>query len=147
MILSCVVAAAISSCGRPANDYSAYHNFPESQWRYGDTIRFIPTHPDSIARGRLAIGVRHSNDFEYSTLWLEVVTENPAGRRRVDTVSIPLADSYGRWVGQGIGASFQCTDTIATPILHQSGAPVKIRHIMRADTLAGITQLGLFFLP
>lgn len=93
------------------------------------------------------MGVRHSNNFEYTTLWLEVVSENPAGRRRTDTLAIPLADHFGRWRGQGIGASFQLTDTIPATILHRSGSPVKVRHIMRTDTLAGISQIGIFFLP
>ena len=63
-----------------------------------------------------------------------------------DTVNIPLSDRYGRWLGKGIGASFQTTDTVAT-LLHASGSEVRIRHMMRCDTLRGINQLGIFFVP
>lgn len=147
ILLLLLTSAAVWSCGSPGNDYSEYRNLPDELWRYGDTLRFSPTHPDTIAAGRWAVGLRHSNDFEFSTLWIEVVSENPDGCRRTDTLAVALADNFGRWRGQGIGATFQITDTIPRTILHRSGTPVKVRHIMRTDTLSGITQLGLFFLP
>lgn len=146
ILLLFITSATFAGCGGPGNDYSEYRNLPADGWRYGDTLRFLPSHPDSVAAGRLAIGVRHSNDFRYKTLWLEVTTENPAGKRRVDTLAIHLADDFGRWRSQGLGASFQLADTIPSPITHRSGSPVKVRHIMRADTLPGITQLGIFFM-
>ena len=68
------------------------------------------------------------------------------GKTVHDTVDIPLSDRYGRWLGKGIGSSFQTTDTVAT-LLHASGSEVRIRHMMRCDTLRGINQLGIFFVP
>ena len=52
-----------------------------------------------------------------------------------------------RFTRIGIGTSFQNTDTIGRSILHASHTPVTVRHIMRTDTLRGISQLGIFFLP
>lgn len=130
----------------PTNDWAGYTNLPDEDWRYGDTLTFTPFHPDSICRGRIAIGIRHSNSFPYRDLWLETsVTDR--GKVRKDTLSIPVADRFGRWHGQGIGASFQITDTVLLPFDHTSGSPVKVRHIMRNDTLGGISQVGVFFIP
>lgn len=147
LVLAGLTIIALTSCGRPGNDYSEYRNLKDDLWRYGDTLRFTPVHPDSIVGGRLAIGVRHASDFRYTTLWLEVTTTPPSGKRRIDTLAIRLADEFGTWRGTGIGASFQMTDTLPTPMLHRSGSPIRIRHIMRADTLPGISQVGIFFLP
>lgn len=144
IIALAIFAVAFVSCGSPANDYSEYHNIPSGAWRYGDTIRFAPTHPDSIAQLHLAVGVRHANTFRFSSLWLEITTTNPGGAKRIDTLSLQLADHFGRWRGQGIGPTFQLTDTLPSPISHRSGSPVTIRHIMRADTLEGVNQIGIF---
>lgn len=133
-------------CDGHSNDYAEYTDLPEEGWRYGDTLRFRPVHRDSICRGRLAVAVRHDNHYPYGSLWLETtVVDN--GRPRKDTLELQLADRFGSWRGRGIGVSFQFADTVDRPFLHASGTPVKVRHIMRSDTLAGISQLIIFFLP
>lgn len=136
----------LSGCDAPGNDYAEYANLPQQGWKYGDTLRFTPVHPDSLCRGRLVVGVRHESSFPYTSLWLETTVEDGT-RRKVDTLEIPLADSFGSWTGRGIGASFQVADTVAGSFLHRSGSPVKVRHIMQADTLGGVTQVGIFFIP
>ncbi len=135
-----------TGCSAPGNDYAEYHNIPAKGWKYGDTLTYTPVHPDSICRGRLVVGVRHSGTFQYTSLWVETtVIDN--GRPRTDTLEIPLADSFGSWTGQGIGASFQRADTVRHSFTHRSGTPVKLRHIMHTDTLTGISQAGIFFIP
>lgn len=144
--LSVMLLPVVTGCAAPGNDYAGYVNIPEEGWKYGDTLKFTPVHPDSLCRGRLVVGVRHENSFPFTSLWLETTVEDN-GRVKVDTLEISLADSFGSWTGRGIGASFQKTDTVAGNFLHRSGSPVGIRHIMRADTLHGVTQVGIFFVP
>lgn len=140
------LSAVLSGCDAPGNDYAAYVDLPRQGWKYGDTLRFSPVHADSICPGRLVVGVRHQSDFPYTSLWLETTVED-GRRRKVDTLEIQLADSFGSWKGRGIGASFQMADTVGGTFLHRSGSPVKVRHIMRADTLRGVSQVGIFFVP
>lgn len=135
-----------AGCASPGNDYAEYVNLPEEGWKYGDTLKFTPVHPDSVCAGKLVVGIRHGNDFPYTSLWLET-TVGDGGHEKTDTLAIPLADSFGRWSGRGIGASFQTTDTVGGTFLHVSGSEVKVRHIMRADTLRGVEQVGIFFVP
>lgn len=141
-----ILMLVAGGCARPDNEYAEYRNIGDEGWIYGDTLVFTPVHPDSLCRGILVAGIRHENSYPFTELWLEATYEDN-GRRVTDTLSIHLADRYGKWTGKGIGASFQATDTIYTPFLHRSGSPVKLRHIMRADSLRGITQAGIFFLP
>jgi gliding motility-associated lipoprotein GldH len=145
--LSAILAPALlSSCVEPTNDYAEYVNLPEEGWKYGDTLTFTPVHPDSICRGRLVVGIRHENSFPFTAVWLEATyTDN--GHRRTDTIGISLADRFGNWIGRGIGASFQATDTLQSSFTHCSGQKIKIRHIMRSDTLQGVSQVGIFFIP
>lgn len=163
-LLLSVVAALMPACSPPPNDYAAYENLPSEGWKYGDTITFTPTHPDTLCPGRIIVGMRHSNSYPFTSLWVEVTytDENPAAPAGKpaghsvgslpsatikDTLEIHLTDKYGSWTGRGIGASFQHADTLPATILHRSGTPVKIRHIMRDDTLGAIQQLGIIFLP
>lgn len=146
LLATTVMLPVLCACSPPGNDYAEYVNLPSQGWKYGDTIFFTPVHYDSICRGRLVVGVRHRNDFPYTSLWLETTVEDD-GHRVTDTMEIVLADSFGSWTGRGIGASFQKADTIAGTFRHVSGSRVAVRHIMRADTLRGITQAGIFFVP
>ena len=143
-----VVAAvllSIAGCSSPGNSYAEYRNLPREGWKYGDSLAFTPVHPDSLCRGRIVVGVRHDNDFPYSTLWLETTVEE-GDRRLTDTLEIHLADRFGSWRGRGIGASFQMTDTVGRSFVHRSGTKVMVRHIMRTDTLRGLSQVGIFFI-
>ena len=62
-------------------------------------------------------------------------------------MTIPLADRFGKWRGSGVGISFQIVDTVGVIKNHSAGAKVRIRHLMRRDTLPGINQVGVFFVP
>ena len=56
-----------------------------------------------------------------------------------------LADVYGRWHGQGFGASYQFSRPFNTGVTLVRGDSVTVRHIMRVDTLRGIEQIGIKF--
>lgn len=136
----------LGACAPGHNDYSDFRNIDVDGWEYGDTLEFTPEIGDSTACGVLMLALRHSNSYLYSNLWVEVCYTN--GEQSVtDTLNVPLADIYGRWYGSGFGARYQTTDTIASDITLHRGKPVRVRHIMRVDTLHGIEQIGLNFIP
>ena len=132
------------------NDYSEYRRIGSEGWRYADTLAFTPVHADTVCRGSLVVALRHDESYPYDELWLEVMTENQDGdngnvaRLCHDTLRIVLADRVGSWRGDGIGGSFQLTDTLPD-VVHRSGTPVMVKHIMRVDTLTGVNQVGVFF--
>lgn len=147
MILWSVMLVAIlaQACDFRSDNYSEYRRLPQEGWRYSDTLTFRPQHLDSLSEGRFVVAVTHGEAYPYTSVWLEV-TSNESGRTRRDTAHIRLADRYGNWTGQGIAGAYQATDTL--PITrHPSLSPVTVRQIMRTDTLRGLTQIGLFFKP
>lgn len=131
--------------GANGNDFSSYERLPESGWRFAKAVEFAPVHADSVCTGALVVALRHDNSYPYKGICLEVEMTD-GGRERRDTIDISFAGDYGQWIGRGIGTSFQLTDTLA-PVRHVTGSSVRIRHLMRTDTLAGINQVGLFFVP
>lgn len=139
----------MSACSAPDNDYSAFSTINPDGWAYGHTFVYRPEIADSIARGSLSVMVRHSNDYPYRNLWLEVSYQQLHADSTItfcrDTVNMPLADLYGNWLGTGLGTSFQATDTVATDFQLISGAPIRVRHIMRPDRVPAIEQIGIIF--
>jgi len=145
-LLWTVIAVAAAGCsGDVVNSYSAYSTLPDYGWRYTDAQEFQVEHRDSICSGTLLVALRHRGDYPYMDVQVEVAYSDRGINRR-DTLTIALADRYGQWLGKGVGTSFQITDTVGR-LTHVTGSPVKVRHLMRCDTLTGITQLGIFFVP
>lgn len=148
LLLLPLVAFLSAACtgggdGRADVAYSAFRPVDPEGWRYTDTLVFpMAEMTDTVAvRGDLAVTVRHSNDFAYSNIWLEVIT--PAGSR---SASVELADVFGRWYGRGMGLTFERTDTMLRDVVLSPADTLRIHHNMRLDTLRSVEQLGVFFL-
>ncbi len=136
------ILLCLGACAPGHNDYSLFTNLSNEGWSYGDTISFIPDSAVLNAPGTLSVALRHDNSYRYSNLWLEITsTDNEVPRR--DTVNIVMADKYGRWKGSGLGTAYQIEQSIPGKIMLKAGVPVKIRHVMRVDTLHGIELIGI----
>ncbi|TGY03289.1 gliding motility lipoprotein GldH [Muribaculum sp. NM65_B17] len=140
-----IMTLCLGACVPGHNDFSEFRNLPVKGWIYDDTVKFVPSIEDSIATGLLTVAIRHNNEYEFSNLWLEVTRNTPEGIVRRDTVNLELADIYGRWHGNGFGASYQYSDTVQYPASIINGSPIMVRHIMRVDTLCDIEQIGITF--
>lgn len=140
--------ALLCACAPGTRDYSRWANMPPEGWLYADTVSLLPvdtslTDNDSVVSGGLKVALRHSNAYPFSNIWLEL-TYHTDGRRMVrDTVNIPLADVYGRWLGSGFGAAYQREALVSPSAVIDLTRPVALRHIMRVDTLCGVEQVGI----
>lgn len=140
-----VAAAVLCGCTPGRNDFSSYEFISHDGWLYGDTLRFSTEFKDSVVSGMLTVSLRHTNDYLFSNIWLEVTTADSISAR-IDTLNIVMADDLGRWHGQGIGTDFQITDTLFESITLHRPVSVKVRHIMRLDRLEDIEQVGVAFI-
>lgn len=144
-IIMLTISLCAYSCSVAHNDFSQYLNLPPEGWAYTDTLTFLPDIPDTTASGRLVLSIRHDNEYPYSNLWIEVTTMRPDSSEKADTVNFLLANQYGRWYGQGFGASYQISDTLPAVMTLTDSLSIKVRHIMRIDTVRNIEQLGVSF--
>ena len=131
------------------NFYSAFATFDDAQWEYADAQTFrVDTLSDSIApSGTLVLTLRHTHGYPYSNIWLELDYAHGDSIQQIDTLNIILADVYGHWQGRGMGSSFQVNDTLQHNMQLRRGQELRVRHIMRVDTLEGIEQIGITYLP
>lgn len=130
-------------CSGKRNEFSAFREMPESGWVYGVPVVFTPMHPaDTLITGPLYLTVRHNDTYPYANIWLEIEADG-----FVDTLNIRLADIYGNWTGKGHGSTKEITVNLLEKYTHHSGDTIRLRHILRTDTLKGISAVGLQLNP
>ncbi len=150
IFLTLTTLILMCSCSYNPNSYSCFSDIdPIEGWKYGRTFVYLPEIADSMAQGELALLVRHTNDYPYSNLWLELETQQPADSGHVkiirDSICITLADVYGKWYGRGQGTTFEKIDTLYVDYTLANNAPLRLRHIMRPERITGIEKVGLIF--
>lgn len=147
LTLAAVAAATMSGCSDKHPDFSEFKELPSAGWAYGDTVSITAAGLDSTEVRSLYASVRHSGDYLYRNLWLEVSYTGADKRLRIDTVELELADIYGRWLGNGFGPSYQMEVPVSPAAPIADSTRVKVRHIMRVDTLHGVQQVGILIKP
>ncbi|MCM1109752.1 MAG: gliding motility lipoprotein GldH [Clostridium sp.] len=148
-----LLLAILTGCGDSGESTDFRHVNTEG-WLYGDTLRFGPmipedtsANPQALPPRELRVAVRHTNDYPYRNLWLEVCYRTDDGRHCRDTVGIELCDLYGRWYGKGLGMFYQVEQPLGLVAL-RPGSIVSVTHVMRVDTLRGVERVGVeYILP
>lgn len=142
------ITILVTACKPRGNDDSRYETVPDGAWCYGDTISFPLQLADTLVRGNLTLALEHSPQYKYGNVWLELTYATIAPDSTAtfvrDTMNIPMADGQGNWIGTGLASTYQL-ETQPVEILLDARKPITLRHIMRTDTLKGITRAGLFF--
>ncbi|MDE5634733.1 MAG: gliding motility lipoprotein GldH [Muribaculaceae bacterium] len=141
-IIALLLVVAIS-CGR-SGEYTGYHEIKPSGWAYGDGLEYTVSVGDSMALRPMLLTLTHDNSYNYSNLWIEVRYTERGGEVHVDTVNVEMCDVYGNWYGNGLPGHYQLVDTLSRgPVSLADSSVVSVRHIMRVDTLTGISQIGI----
>lgn len=137
----CVVATACIGSHYP---YTSFKAIGSDGWAYGDTLVFPVEVNDSAVTGNLLIDISHDNSYPYSNLWLEVTYPSAEGADpQRDTVEITMCDPVGNWFGRGVEGIYQLETPLKDAATLADSSQIAIRHIMRVDTLRGISRIGL----
>lgn len=137
----------MASCDGSIDRYSEFRQLPEAGWAYGDTIKFMTSGDGLAGAGQMSVAVRHNDEFLYRNLWVEISYADSTGTLHADSVNIELADPLGRWKGKGIGSSYQCQASLGHEVAVGDSTEIRVRHIMRLDTVRGIEQVGVTIEP
>ena len=118
--------------------YYTYNPVPVDGWKRGDTLQFCL--PDTLSPGtyNLEVGVRHSDNYPYRDLWLELTQYIPCTEStdswitKRDTIHLYLANEKGNWNGTGTtGGHFQLISPVGSLTLHNDS----LHHITETSTL------------
>lgn len=132
-----LVILSVSCNGR--REFSAYRNIAPGAWKYGEVIDLrVPVDTAGVlASPTLVLTVNES--FRFTDMPLEL----RAGHR-CDTIVVPVCPDKDSWQGSGKAGRYQITRAVPYNLRGHDTVSVKVRNILRADSVIGIEQLGLF---
>lgn len=141
-----VLFLLLQSCTKKP-DYESFTEFNDQNWHTDSLAVFNFRVSDAASAYRLGVHIRNTLDYPYSNLYFRYALLNDKG----DTLRNALVEHYllnpqsGKPLGKGAGSLFLCTFSLSDSLFFpQEGAyQVKIKQYMRADTLSGISAVGL----
>jgi len=121
-----------------------YHSFKQEGWDRKDAAVFHINIDNTTDLFDVLLEIRNNNDYPFRNIWLFVDSQPPGGNVRTDTISVDLADAYGKWNGKGISL-YSLTVSYETAIrFPQEGTyTYSIRQGMSENPLKGISDIGL----
>ncbi len=138
------VVLFFSSCdkARVMEDNQAVNG---DKWAYDDPKTFTVDIQDTTLHYNIYINVRHSFQFEWRNVWVNVETVLPDGKKFEKRVNLILSEADGRWFAKCTG------DNCYLPIPMQMGAhfpqlgkyTFKITQDMRVSPLNNIKAIGM----
>lgn len=114
-------------------------------WNMADTLRYAISISDTAQRYDLSVALRHTDAFDYTNIYIKVISLIPNGEVKSEVISLPLCDETGKWLGKCSGDI--CFSRIL--LLKRTYFPIKgdyqfyIVHEMRQEKLKNILDLGL----
>ena len=112
VILLTLLCFLLGACKNNTTYYS-YQHLEDNEWDRKDTLLFLL--PDTLKAGtyQLEVGVRHTADYAYRDLWIELIQYIPDQNaplaewvEKKDTFHLYLAGKNGKWEGTGSTSSF-----------------------------------------
>jgi hypothetical protein len=117
----------------------------DQKWDYKDVKTYTLAVKDTATRYNVYINIRHSFQYEWRNIYVQVGTTLPDGKRLEKRVNLALSEADGKWFGSCLG------DNCDLPIMIQHDAKFPqvgsytftIRQDMRTNPLPLIKSVGL----
>ena len=115
------------------------------KWDYSDTKIFTAEIKDTTIHYNIYVNLRHSFQFEWRNLWVNIETTFPNGKVYERRVNLLLSEADGHWFGDCLGDNCD----IQVPIQQNAFFPLtgkytfKITQDMRANPLPYIKNVGM----
>ena len=144
VIASSFVITLFTSCDSN-RVYEKNTELPDYVWDKDNKLRFDVNIQDSVSMHNIYINVRNASSYQYSNLFLFVLSRSPKGDILKDTVELTLANEKGQWLGEGLGDIWD----IQIPYKIKIRFPVKgiytfqLEQAMRHDKLPFIMDAGI----
>ncbi len=148
LLLIIVTAFFVSSCGN-SNYYQKQTGIPNAAWESNFKPVFDLNIPDSNHRYITYVILRHSDDYPFSNLWLELKFKGPKDKvfSKGYKLELTLADLAGKWLARGSSGIWEHRIPIRlsnTEIFTSPGDyKIQLAQIMRQDPLLSVINIGV----
>lgn len=76
---------------------------PDYRWDMNNIVSLDVEIKDTVNPQNIYINVRNASNYQYSNLFVFLITKAPKGEIARDTIELTLADERGKWLGIGMG--------------------------------------------
>ncbi len=118
---------------------------PDYSWEYKDDKTFTANITDTTQHYNIYINLRHSFNFEWRNLWVNIETSFPDGRKFDKRVNLVVSEPDGHWNGDCLGDNCD----IQIPIQTKAFFPLpgkykfKLTQDMRVNPLNYVKSIGM----
>lgn len=114
-------------------------------WDVQDTLVYAIDIQDTAQRYDISVNIRHRDIYDFTNLYINVVTQMPNGQVKQEVISLPLADDAGHWYGSCTGdICFQRVYIMKKAVFSTPGTyTFRINQEMRTEELEDVFDMGL----
>lgn len=131
--LKILIVLLVTSCNSGYR-YSEYKDVTVSNWKNTDTVTFdIPISKKALP---VLLGVRYTEQYKYSNLWIKIIVDGESTRHLVT-----LFDKHGKPTGKTLGT--HSSATLALFDIPKGKHTIQVVQNMRENPLKGISAVGI----
>lgn len=138
------IALSLYSCRREG--YFGVFDMPLNRsWGVGEWVEFDFVQSDTINLHKIELSIRHSLNFGFRNLPVEIQTHSPDNKYWRDTIILKLTDADNDWVGQ-MGSNhidFQSYYRRNVRFTRSGNYVIKVKHLLPVDSLEGVNAVGI----
>jgi len=144
LLLVSVFGFLFSACD-PNRVFETNEQIKDYNWEYKDVKTFKVEIQDTAARYNLIVNMRHSFQFEWRNVYVQIATQSPDSSLQEKRVNLILAEPDGKWFGNCMGDNCDMHFYIqSNAIFPKKGIyTFKIRQDMRVNPLPLLKSIGL----
>ena len=140
-----LIIGLMTGCNR--NEiFFGYQTVPPGGWNKDSLLTYNIDVNNSLSKFNIYVHVRHYGNYPYQNLWLFLDYKRTKDSiPQQDTIECYLADEYGKWLGNGVGAITEMPVLFKKQIQWPDSGTyqIRIRHGMRDSVLTGINKVGI----
>lgn len=146
LILFVVISMVMQSC-IPSNVFEKNFSFKNHNWDQKVTPQYTFDITDTTSNYGIYVTMRHTDAYPYANIWLNIETTSPDKKTVVQKVELPLAESSGKWLGQGMDEIYEhkisLTKNSPSHFDQKGKYTITLKHIMRENPLPQIMSIGV----
>ncbi|MEO6636656.1 MAG: gliding motility lipoprotein GldH [Ginsengibacter sp.] len=144
-ILILLLASQLPACIN-IDQYEKTVQIPAQKWFYNNTPSFTFTITDTSSQYNIYVVLRHTDEYNYSNIWLHLGTKFPGDTLRYQNINLKLANDAKGWDGTGMGDIFEVRKNISQgPFSFRKSGDYTFTaaQIMRENPLQHIMNIGI----
>ena len=119
--------------------------FPTHEWKANLTPSFTFAIEDTISTYHIFVILRHEDAYHFNNIWLNISTQAPNEKAKMQLINVTLADNKKGWLGTGMDDVFDHRASITKlPVkLKKGNYTFTLQQNMREEPLQFVLNAGI----